>query len=513
MAATLSRRYIAPHRGMMLERGNRLAIVIAVACVAIFLDASTSYESSVALPYIAGAVAATPDQASWIITLFNAAYDTAILLSPWFLTRFGRRNYFVGSLLGFAVCSVGCGLASDYHLFVLLRLLQGFAQGGFFACGVLSLFRSAPDSHRLFGVMLFSMSSQMGSAIGPAVAGFLVYHDAWQAVFLLSAVPAFVLALGIHHVLREPVEPERAPFDLVGAVLIALTFLALQYVVNEGERRNWADDPWVIVALIIAPLCGAAMLLWKLRYSPHPFLDFRVLRHRNLVLGAIFGLGFGILLQAATQIGGFVEQMLDFTPELGGGLDALRAIAILLVVPLVTFTIAKNILDVRSALIVGLIATFLGFRLEVLATTTGSDFTSFIASFAAIGIGIAILYRALASVIFGTLPGEDFMMGLLIYKMSGVIGGAIAVPIFAVFLDHETAAHQNVLVAGVSLAKPAVRAFIASTHGNIATLAHSVSMQAATLAYSDLWSLASLTVIALVPFVFLLDLRPAQAGP
>jgi hypothetical protein len=209
------------------------------------------------------------------------------------------------------------------------------------------------------------------------------------------------------------------------------------------------------------------MLVWKLFLSPHPFLDFRVLRHRNLVIGAAFGFGFGIVLQAATLIGGFVERTLEFTPTLGGGLDALRAVAIVIFVPIVTFAIAEKFLDVRAALILGLICTFVGFRAEVLATTAISDFGSFIVPFAGIGIGIAILYRALASVIFGSLPSQDLIMGLLVYKMSGVLGGAIASPVLVTLLDHRTAAHQADIAGSVALAAPAVRAFVDSTHGAV----------------------------------------------
>jgi DHA2 family multidrug resistance protein len=504
-----ARRHVVPSRLPLTEHGARLAIVLAVACVAIFLDASTSYESSTALPYIQGAIGATPDQGSWVVTLFNAAYETATLLSPWFLARLGRRTYFVASLLVFAACSFGCALSSDYDVFLVLRLLQGFALGGFFACGVLSLFMSIPNGLQLIGVMLFSMSSQLGSALGPAVSGYLVYDVAWQWVFVLAAIPAVVLAIAIGFVLRDPVVPERVPFDYVGAALIAGTFLCLQYVVNEGERRNWSDDPWVITAIVASLLGGAATLVWKLRYSPHPFLDFRVLRHRNLILGALFGFGFGILLQASTLIGGFVERTLDFTPTLAGGLDALRAFAIVVFVPLVTFALAESIIGVRTTLLIGLFATFIGFHLEVTATTAGSDFTSFVVSFGAIGIGIAILYRALASVIFGTLPREDLIMNLLVYKLSGVIGSAAAGPIFATFLDRRIAVLQQTLAGGVNLASPAVRSFVGSGGGNAAALAKMVQNQAVTIAYSDMWAIASILALALVPAVFLIDLRKA----
>jgi DHA2 family multidrug resistance protein len=506
-ARAAERVHVTPSRGLVIAHGARLGIIIAAACVAIFLDASTAYESSTALPYIAGAVGATPDQASWIVTLFSAAYDTSILLSTWFLARLGRRAYFVGSLLGFAACSIACACSSEYHVFLVFRLQQGFALGSFFSCGVLALFMTIPDRLRLFGVMLFSMASQLGGALGPAVSGYLVYNDDWQWVFILSALPAVVLAAGIAATLRDPVEPERVPFDIIGAVLIGVTFLALQYLVNEGERRNWTEDPWVVLALIVTPVFGAAMLVWKLRFSPHPFLDFRVLRHRNLVIGAIFGAGFGILLQVATLIGGFVEDALQFTPTLGGGLDALRAIAIVVIVPIATIALEKRWLGVRSMLVIGLAATFAGFFIEMSATTTGSDFRSFIIPFAAIGIGIAVRYRALATVIFGVLPPADLIMGLLVYKMSGVLGGALAVPIFVTLLDHRIAAHVNDLTGSITLGEPAIRQFMQAGQGGAKALEGLVTMQATTMAYADLWGVAAVIALVLVPFVFALDMR------
>jgi DHA2 family multidrug resistance protein len=369
---------------------------------------------------------------------------------------------------------------------------------------------SIPGPLQLIGVMLFSMASQMGGAVGPAIAGYLVYNDAWQWVFIISALPAAALAVAIWYALDDPEEPRHVPFDVIGAVLIAATFLALQYVANEGERRNWFDDPWITLALVATPVCGAAMLVWKLRYSPHPFLDFRVLRHRNLVIGAVFGFGFGLVLQAATQIGGFVERTLGFTPTLGGGLDALRAVAIVIFVPIATVAMAKHWLGTRTALLLGLVITFVGFRLEVVATTSEADFTSFILPFAGIGIGIAILYRALATVIFGTLPREELIMGLLVYKISGVLGGAIATPILATLLDHLTDAHHNDLAAGVTLASPTVRAFLENSGGTITALAHEVTTESTTLAYSDLWSSASILVIALIPAIFCLHAKPAR---
>jgi DHA2 family multidrug resistance protein len=507
-ARTRERTHVSPSRDALVQHGTRLGVIVACACVAIFLDASTSYESATALPYIEGALGATPDQGSWIVTLFNAAYATSILMSPWFLTRFGRRAYFSASLAAFAACSIACALATSYDVFLVMRLLQGFALGAFFACGVLSLFMSIPAPLQLIGVMLFSLASQMGGAVGPAIAGYLVYNDAWQWVFVLGALPAAALAVAIWYVLDDPEEPRRVPFDAIGAALIAATFLALQYVANEGERRDWFDDPWITIALVATPVCGAAMLLWKLRYSPHPFLDFRVLRHRNLVVGAVFGFGFGLVLQAATQIGGFVEQTLDFTPTLGGGLDALRAVAIVIFVPIATVAMAKQWLGTRTALLLGLAVTFVGFRLEVVATTSQADFTSFILPFAGIGIGIAILYRALATVIFGSLPREELIMGLLIYKMSGVLGGAIATPVLATLLDHLTDGHRSDLAAGVTLTSPTVRAFIDHAGGTVSALAHEVGAEATTLAYSDLWSFASIIVVALVPAIALLQRKP-----
>jgi len=77
------------------------------------------------LPYLAGITGASPDEASWILTAFNAAYYAMILFSPWMMARVGRKRLMLGALVGFVAVSALLAVTTDYHAFVLLRFAQG----------------------------------------------------------------------------------------------------------------------------------------------------------------------------------------------------------------------------------------------------------------------------------------------------------------------------------------------------------------------------------------------------
>jgi DHA2 family multidrug resistance protein len=71
--------------------------------------------TNVALPTIQGNLGADQDEGTWIVTAYTIAAIVIIPLTPWLQNRFGRRNYFVASIVGFTLASVVCGAASDWH--------------------------------------------------------------------------------------------------------------------------------------------------------------------------------------------------------------------------------------------------------------------------------------------------------------------------------------------------------------------------------------------------------------
>src|SRR5215472_16408851 len=104
-----------------------IAVVVAMAAFMEVLDTSIA---NVALPYIAGGLAASSDESTWVLTSYLAANAVVLPISGWLAVRFGRKRFFTLCILLFTVSSVLCGSALNLGVLILFRALQGAGGGG-----------------------------------------------------------------------------------------------------------------------------------------------------------------------------------------------------------------------------------------------------------------------------------------------------------------------------------------------------------------------------------------------
>ncbi|MEN9589573.1 MAG: transporter, partial [Pseudomonadota bacterium] len=95
---------VAPLEGRMLWMA---AIVIAGANFMAVLDLTIA---NVSVPNIAGSLAATTSQGTWIITSYAVAEAIILPLTGWLAARFGLVRTFIWAMGLFAVFSILCGL-------------------------------------------------------------------------------------------------------------------------------------------------------------------------------------------------------------------------------------------------------------------------------------------------------------------------------------------------------------------------------------------------------------------
>src|SRR4051812_45025802 len=106
---------VVPHR----------ALITVCAMLATLMQSLDSTIANVALPYMQGSLSASADQITWVLTSYITA--AAIMTAPvgWLSARFGLKNLFLLSMMGFTVASMLCGIAGSLTEMVVFRLLQG----------------------------------------------------------------------------------------------------------------------------------------------------------------------------------------------------------------------------------------------------------------------------------------------------------------------------------------------------------------------------------------------------
>src|SRR6201996_4900511 len=105
-------------------------VVAMVVSLAAFMEVLDTTITNVSLSHIAGSLAASPDESTWVLTSYLVANGIVLPLSGWLAGVMGRKNFFMMCIAGFTVASFLCGIATSLPMLIGFRLLQGLAGGG-----------------------------------------------------------------------------------------------------------------------------------------------------------------------------------------------------------------------------------------------------------------------------------------------------------------------------------------------------------------------------------------------
>src|ERR1700693_2862989 len=110
-------------------RHNPWLIALTVSLAA-FMEVLDTSIANVALPHMAGGLSTSVDDATWVLTSYLVANAVVLPISGWLSVRFGRKRYYLASVVVFTVSSFLCGMATSLGMLVLFRVMQGAAGGG-----------------------------------------------------------------------------------------------------------------------------------------------------------------------------------------------------------------------------------------------------------------------------------------------------------------------------------------------------------------------------------------------
>ena len=471
----------------------------------IVLDQTTSGISTASVNFIQGSFALTPDEGSWVLTAFNAAYYTSTVVSAWMQSRFGRKRVFIGGLLSFALFSWLCAFAWNAEALVVLRALQGFALGSVFVPALVNILVSVSPKKIGYAFLPFTFTTVAASTIGLMLGGIFVQYAQWQDVFACISIFAVVLAVVAAFTLLSD-EGKRRPFDPVGIGLLFVAFVTFQYVVNEGERRDYFNDTGITVAAVMMLASIVAFVVWKLHLSRYPFFNLRLLGRLGLTLAAICA----GLLSVAQYSGNVLVQYSQvagthFSPTDAGALFALRIVTLLVGIAGVGLLVIRRHVNPRLAMSVALVA-FAGFTLlQADRMTSTADFNAFIGIELLLGVAQGAANQPLPAFIFSQTSRHELPLGAVVYKLARSLGTAIAGAIADRFVEVHSAQNLSDIAGTISLSRPNVASFVMQ-HANIHTLAASVNVEATVIAFDDLTRIFGILMLVLIPIFYFIPL-------
>ena len=503
----------------VVEYGMRRVFVTLAVILAAVLEIVDTTIVNVALPNIQGNVGASQDEGTFIVTGYIVANVVVIPLSPWLQRRFGRKQYFFASIAIFTIASVMCGLSHDLISLVFWRVVQGAGGGGLLSQAQAILRETFPPNQQGAAQGIFAIGAIMGPTIGPFLGGVITDNASWQWCFFVNVPIGIIAATLTLLYLRNPEQPKVLPVDGVGLTLLAVGLGSMQYVLDQGQEKDWFGDTLILNLTILAVVALVSFLIWELFIAKSPIVDLRVFRYRTVSAGCVLGLALGItLLGTLVTLPQYAQGPLGFTATLSGELISLRAIPVLLFAPLAARLATGGKVDPRVQIGVGFF--FIGVSNLMIAhvTTPGSDFGTFAIALIVGGLGLSQVFVPLSIVVFGSVPPRDVPKASAMFNLCRQLGGSLATALLITLLDRSSAAHQTTIAASITVDRQPVSSYLDSRGGSdspqaLGALTALVENQAQVLGYADTSNDAAIVTFLLLPAVFLLKRPKGHAPP
>jgi DHA2 family multidrug resistance protein len=497
------------------RKGSR-ALLTACVMAATLMQTLDTTIVNVALPYMRGSLAATPEQINWVLTSYIAA--AAIMTPPigWLSSRLGRRNLFIGSLAGFTVMSVLCGLSGSLGEIVLFRLLQGAFGAALVPLSQATILDIYPLEERGSAMALWGIGVVIGPILGPTLGGYLTDYYDWRWVFFINVPIGIATVVGLWLFLRD--EPRSAPvrFDGLGFAILAIALGSFQLLLDRGEQQDWFGAYEIIIYAVLAGL-SAYLFVVHMLTARQPLITPAMLADRNFAVGLvlIFGVG-GLIVATAALMAPWLQSLGGYSVSQAGLLIAPRGIGTMAGI-LIAGRLTNRI-DLRVMMFAGLLLAAWSYWLMSGWTPDIDVWTLSLVS-AVQGFGLGLLFTALGVIAFYTLSAEFRTEGSAVFSLMRNLGSAIGISMTSVVLAQDSQIVHSSLIEAITPFNRALQSggayllWNTTSPGGLMALEAEISRQAAIIAYANDFLLLFWVAIAMAPLLLVMrqPRRPAAS--
>lgn len=443
-------------------------IMIIPVMLSVFIYVLDGTIGNVALPHMAGSFSATRDESMWILTSYLIAAGIVIPAVDFFSKVFGRKNFFIISILMFTIASMLCGMAKNIEFMIFARILQGFGGGGILPISQAIIIESFTKEQRPAAMSVFGMGVILAPIIGPVLGGWITDNWTWPWIFYINVPFGCLAAILSKRLIEDPPYARRqknVKIDGKGFFYLTIWLVTLQTVLDKGNNADWFNATWICWTFAVS--CVACVLFFHSQLTnKDSLIDLSVFKDRNFSAGTIIQVVIQAVLYASLAIlPQFLQSMMGYTAFLSGATMMPRGFGSMLSM-LFTATLSNKV-DNRILVMIGL-ALIGGASLDFGALNLQiSNMNIAIPNFF-MGMGMGLAMVPIMNLSVDTLRNEQMTNATGIQNLLKNIGSAVGTSLVATMLTRFAQVHQYMLVGKTSELNPA---FIERVQSTAAALA------------------------------------------
>jgi MFS transporter, DHA2 family, multidrug resistance protein len=471
------------------------------------------------LPDMAGSFGISRDQATWILTTYSSTMFFGVPLSIWLAAHLRHRRYIIGSVVLFAIASIGSSLSPSFESLLFWRAVEGFAGSGLTMWWRASIYMLVDRQYRSVSLMRVSVMLYLATTVGLLYSGFITDNFSWRLIFVpnvLFALAAIIVLLRHYPDVPPSSDSRMMNVDRLGISLIGMSVISLQIMLSRGDIDDWFGAPHIQVLAWISVVTLLLFIAWEA--SPrnrYPLLRLQLIRTRPVMSSVFLGIFAGCILSGSLYalpeyLRGVDPNQLSATDT--GRLLCVYALTAAAIRPFVVTGIAK--FGQRKTIAFAFSMLVLSMLIFGRLITTGTPEIYYALPLALYAFCLAPMLSSIGSGTVGKVDAASQLDAVSIYMTFRQLGTSLGVTLASIVLHRRETLHSSRLyehlhathgplvpwmdsVAGqfVGRAGPSP---IDARHMALKALGEAGARQASTLAYADVFYLmAAIGVVAL----------------
>ncbi len=504
-----------------------VAIAVMVGCAIEVIDSSIV---NVSLPHMQGSFSASLDEIAWVLTSYIVANSIMIPMTGWISARVGRKRYFLTSVCTFVVASALCGAARTLGEIVAFRLLQGLSGAAMIPSSQAILMETFPASEQQMAMATWGVGMLFMPILGPTMGGWITDNWNWRWNFYINlplGTLAFLMVSAFVHDPQYLKRRQSGRVDYFGVVLLIVWLGLMQIVADRGQRSDWFAAPWVVWSSIISGLAMIVLIVRELRFQA-PILDLRILKKPLFSIAVCLTIvhsfllfGTGLLMPI------FLQEFMGYTAWKAGLVMFPRSVGGITSMILVG-QVARAGYDNKR--LIGVSFTLVGLGLWLMSRwNLEVGIWQMIWTNVVMGLGFGMSFPILSAVALSTVERERMGYATSLFNMLQQQGRAIGIAYMTNVLVRNQQIHQARLVEHFSIFDawriskfgmhlPGSPTFhylpqiILGQKQGLGMVYGMVQLQAAMMAFNDIYRLLAMVTILMIPS-FLILRGPVSGTP
>ena len=460
--------------------------------------------ANVSLPQIQGALSASPDQISWVVTSNLIATAVTIPLAGWIANRFGRRRSMIWGVMGFGIATLMCGLSTSLAELILWRVLQSAFCSPLAAIAQSVVIDEFTGERRAKATSIYMMGVGIPATVAPIISGYVCEELSWSWVFFILLPVAFLALFGLLKSIKpDPPSPRNITLDWIGFISLAVMIACIQLVLDRGEREEWLSSGEILLECFLIIIFGWIFFSHSLT-AKLPLFDLRLFLERNFALGIGIHCIFGMLFVTPMVLIPSMLQQLTEVPDFTVGiLISLRFIATAIAMLIMVFFASQW--HPKFLLLLGFgLHTYAGIQMATFDMNTSIFEMAWALSIT--GLGVGFLWVPMTIVTFSNLDPKRSVEGAMMWNFMRSIGSSFYISLSFIVIFHTQKINYATLVQWINPYINHLKSdFLTGNQVSLINAAGEISRQATNISYINGFNFFLWTSLLAYPLIILIS--------